>query len=109
MAQAHTGTKRRILIGVLSALLLIAGLSARSLWRSAHDLCVTQYTLTEDTLTAPLCIVQLTDLHNSVFGEGNERVIQPARRRIQTQKTPQMENHRRRWWLIGGSNPGPSA
>ncbi len=79
MTQAHTGTKRRILIGVLSALLLIAGLSARSLWRSAHDLCVTQYTLTEDTLTAPLRIVQLTDLHNSVFGEDNERLIETVR------------------------------
>ena len=55
------------------AVILLAA-AAFSLYISAHGLTVTHYSLTSPKLTAPIRIVQLTDLHNSVFGENNKRL-----------------------------------
>ncbi len=55
------------------AVILLAA-AAFSLYISAHGLTVTHYSLTSPKLTAPIRIVQLTDLHNSVFGEDNKRL-----------------------------------
>lgn len=65
----------KVLIGVLLALLLLTGLCLHSLHRSQYGLEVTRYTLTSPKLTAPVRIVQLTDLHNSQFGEENSRLV----------------------------------
>ena len=42
---------------------------------SKYALEVTNYVLSSPKLTAPIRVVQLTDLHNSEFGENNERLV----------------------------------
>lgn len=43
---------------------------------SNHGLTVNRYSFTSDKLSAPIRIVQLTDLHNSEFGEENIRLTE---------------------------------
>ena len=59
----------------LAALLAAAGVLCWWFYGSKHALEVTSYAITTPKLTAPVRIVQLSDLHNSEFGEGNERLI----------------------------------
>ncbi len=64
---------------VLTAILVIAvilAVSAASLWLSAHALTVTRYSFASPKLTAPIRIVQLTDLHNSEFDENNKQLTE---------------------------------
>ncbi|MDD7388401.1 MAG: metallophosphoesterase [Lachnospiraceae bacterium] len=50
-----------------------------SLYTSQHALETTSYTISSPNLSAPFRIVQLTDLHNSTFGDNNcELVMQVA-------------------------------
>lgn len=44
-------------------------------YSSKYGLEVTNYVLSSPKLTAPIRVVQLTDLHNSEFGENNERLV----------------------------------
>lgn len=46
-----------------------------SLYSSKYFLETEHYTVTTDQLDSPIRIVQLTDLHNSVFGEDNSKLI----------------------------------
>lgn len=64
---------------VLAVLTVLIVLTARSLWRSAHDLEVTHYELSAEQLTDSIRIVQLTDLHNSEFGEENAQLVDAVR------------------------------
>ena len=66
--------KRIIRIGITVLFLAIAALSL-SYVLSRYGLTVTRFELSQPKLTQPLRIVQLTDLHNSEFGKGNERLI----------------------------------
>ena len=50
-------------------------IAAWSLLGSKYALEVTNYVLSSPKLTAPIRAVQLTDLHNSEFGENNERLV----------------------------------
>lgn len=59
-----------------AALLTVIFLSLISLVLSAHALTISQYSLAYPNLTAPIRIVQLTDLHNSEFGENNKKLIE---------------------------------
>ena len=61
----------------LVLLIFVAGVCI-SLSTSAHALTTTHYTLSSTTISS-LRIVQLTDLHNSVFGEENSRLIDAVR------------------------------
>ena len=61
---------------ILSALLILAALVALSLILSTYGLVVSRYEITSDIISAPIRIVQLTDLHNSEFGENNTRLIE---------------------------------
>lgn len=45
------------------------------LYISKYGLTTSHYEVTTDKITSPIRIVQLTDLHNSVFGNDNERLI----------------------------------
>lgn len=47
-----------------------------SLVLSNHTLSVTHYTVPSERITAPVRVVQLTDLHNHSFGTENARLIQ---------------------------------
>lgn len=64
----------------VSIMLLAAVLIWFGFYSSRHFLTVSHYTV--DTDSAPdstdthLCIVQLSDLHNSVFGDGNSRLFE---------------------------------
>ena len=49
-----------------------------ALYNSRNALTTTYYTLPSSTISS-LRIVQLTDLHNSEFGEGNSRLIDAVR------------------------------
>ena len=66
----RTGWKK--IICLVLSLLLVSGMLSITLSRTA--LTVSRYQLTASKLTEPIRIVQLTDLHNSEFGEGNERL-----------------------------------
>ena len=66
---------RRIRRGLLAlAVILLAG-AGISLWRSKYALEVTQASFPWPG-TETVRIVQLTDLHNSVFGKDNEKLVQ---------------------------------
>ena len=70
--------KRIIRIGITVLFLAIAALSL-SYVLSRYGLTVTRFELSQQKLSEPLRIVQLTDLHNSEFGKGNERLIRKVR------------------------------
>ena len=57
----------RIIISVTVALLIL--FCAFELWISRHWLTVSHYELTSEKINHPFRVVQLTDLHNSVFGD----------------------------------------
>ena len=57
------------------ALCIIGAAAALSLLLSAYGLRVSRYTIEADAFTDSVRIVQLTDLHNSVFGAGNQRLV----------------------------------
>lgn len=75
MSLRKIGKQRYIISGMLFVLLLVAALLVYSGWRSKHALCVTNYELSSDKVSSPIRIVQLTDLHNSTFGENNADLI----------------------------------
>lgn len=69
--------KIRKILGVLFVLLLC--FSGFELWISKYGLVTTEYTIQTDEIAEPFRIVQLTDLHNSVFGENNSRLVEAVR------------------------------
>ena len=62
------------IVGVFIVVLMLG----ISLSTSSHALTTTHYTLSSTTISS-LRIVQLTDLHNSEFGEENSRLIDAVR------------------------------
>lgn len=66
----HPG--RVIALGIFLCLLIIVGIL---LYRSKYCLKNTMYTLQSAEISAPIRIVQLTDLHNSAFGTGNQTLV----------------------------------
>ena len=58
-----------------AALLALSAVLFWWLWGSKYGLEVTNYAITTPKLTAPIRVVQLTDLHNSEFGEKNARLV----------------------------------
>lgn len=62
------------IVGVFIVVLMLG----ISLSTSAHALTTTHYTLSSTTISS-LRIVQLTDLHNSEFGEDNARLVSTVR------------------------------
>ena len=68
--------KKHLLAVLIAALVLLAW----CLLGSQYALEVTNYVLSSPKLTAPICVVQLTDLHNSEFGENNERLVRMVAR-----------------------------
>ena len=63
---------------IIIILLFLTIICTISLSTSSHTLTTTYYTLSSSTISF-LRIVQLTDLHNSEFGEGNSRLIDDVR------------------------------
>lgn len=67
--------KWQVVLAVCLVLAVLAGYVAWELDRSKNDLCVSYYEVASRKLTAPVRIVQLSDLHNSEFGGGNARLL----------------------------------
>ena len=63
MKRLSLGKKR-----LLAVLLAIVVVIAWGLFRSKYGLELSNYVLSSPKLTAPIRVVQLTDLHNSEFG-----------------------------------------
>lgn len=72
MKKRHSHNWLRLLLIVVLLMILWAG---QSLWRSTYSLTCTSFTLETEKVTAPVRIVQLTDLHDSLFGEKNQRLL----------------------------------
>ena len=70
MKRLSLGKKR-----LLAVLLAILALFAWGFLGSKYALELSNYVLSSPKLTAPIRVVQLTDLHNSEFGENNERLV----------------------------------
>lgn len=66
---------RRVLIFLLAGAAALAVLLGYSIYESKYGLTCTSYTLEAAQLTAPVRILHLTDLHNSVFGEDNAELV----------------------------------
>ena len=64
--------KKKVVILVFIALCL---LSCFSLYASKHFLMCSHYTIEDERIEHPFRIVQLSDLHNSVFETNNERLV----------------------------------
>lgn len=60
---------------LLAVLLAILTLLAWGFFGSKYALELSNYVLSSPKLTAPIRVVQLTDLHNSEFGKNNERLV----------------------------------
>lgn len=80
MQKRKETAQHRGLSWAISLFMLIIVLLAISALASADALCVERYTASTDKLTAPIRIVQLTDLHNSEFGDGNSRLVRKVAR-----------------------------
>lgn len=75
--QKKTKKKSRTKAIIAAAILiLVADLIVFGFYSSRHLLSVSHYTIDRAEIDTPIRIVQLTDLHNSVFGEGNSRLIE---------------------------------
>ena len=68
--------KKRLLAVLFAFLTLLVW----ALLGSKYGLEVTNYVLSSPKLTAPIRVVQLTDLHNSEFGESNERLVRMVKK-----------------------------
>lgn len=71
--------KQKSFIIILSALAMLCLACLYTLLLSKLALSVTRFELFNPKLSEPIRIVQLTDLHNSEFGKGNERLIRKVR------------------------------
>ena len=63
-----------IVIAVMMVILFV--FIGSELYVSRHGLKVTRYQISSEKISVPFRAVQLTDLHNSVFGENNEKLTE---------------------------------
>ena len=68
-------TMKKIVVIILVILFSLAGLVSFSIYTSKNWLECSYYEITSDRLSHDFRIVQLTDLHNSVFGENSEKLV----------------------------------
>ena len=60
---------------VIIVLLLISIMVGRNIYQSKYSLNYSSYQISSDKINMPIRILQLTDLHNSEFGENNQMLI----------------------------------
>ena len=66
----------KVLLSVTGLFVLLAAFIGYGLYCSACTLTVTTYALSSEKLSHAVRMVQLTDLHNSVFGENNAELVE---------------------------------
>ena len=69
-------TMKKIVVIILLLLIILTGFS---IYTSKNWLECSYYEITSDRLSHDFRVVQLTDLHNSVFGENNEELVSLVR------------------------------
>ena len=60
---------------IISVLLFLGITTCHNLDQSKHSLSCSSYQIPSDKIDTPIRILQLTDLHNSEFGEDNQELI----------------------------------
>ena len=60
---------------IISVLLFLGITTCQNLDQSKHSLSYSSYQIPSDKIDTPIRILQLTDLHNSEFGENNQELI----------------------------------
>lgn len=65
---------------IVAVLILITAFMVVNLLLSKYGLSVSQYEIKSDKITSPIRIVQLTDLHNSEFGQNNQTLYEKVKR-----------------------------
>lgn len=60
---------------VIIILLFLGITTCQNLDQSKHSLSYSSYQIPSDKIDTPIRILQLTDLHNSEFGEDNQELI----------------------------------
>lgn len=68
-------SKKIIVSVILIAVVFLICLSGKSLYDSKYSLICSEYSIESEKLTAPIRVVQISDLHNSIFGADNNRLI----------------------------------
>lgn len=68
-------SKKIIVSVILIAAAFLICLSGKSLYDSKYSLICSEYSIESEKLTAPIRVVQLSDLHNSEFGVENQKLI----------------------------------
>ena len=68
-------TVRRGKLGWLIALAVVAVLAVLCVFAFSEKLSVSEYTVFSDKVSSGITIVQISDLHNCVFGEGNRDLL----------------------------------
>ena len=58
--------------------LILLGVPGISLFRSKYSLGLSEYEICSSRIVSDIRIVQLTDLHNSTFGDNNADLIAPV-------------------------------
>lgn len=82
MKSKHLEMKRnranvKLMLIVIAVMVVILFVFIESeLYVSRHGLKVTRYQISSEKISVPFRAVQLTDLHNSVFGENNEKLTE---------------------------------
>ncbi len=64
--------KKKAVLIIIATLVLLCGFS---LYASKHFLQCSYFTISNEKIKHPFRIVQLTDLHNSTFGDHNEKLV----------------------------------
>lgn len=67
--------RRHKCVFVIIVLLLISIMVGRDIYQSKYSLDYSSYQISSDKINTPVRILQLTDLHNSEFGENNQELI----------------------------------
>lgn len=67
--------KKKIVVFMLMCMILLTAWTGFSLYASKYFLQCSYYTISDNRIEHPFRIVHLSDLHNSVFGKDNERLL----------------------------------
>lgn len=74
--RCKNGYKLRRVVGILVVMLLC--ITGKSVIKSKYNLNSITYILQSKKISEEICLIQITDLHNSIFGSDNKHLISKA-------------------------------